>query len=151
LFNYHISHRQVSPPWGGWFDSNALLNLLFFRVSHWRTISAIGIPFEIYLDVLGVEEGFKVHYIPKCMEIMKLVRLLFQLVWMPAQTVRKLWTLWATLARCSAIFEPLAMPFIQMWHNLGGINVQDVTGVDTKYYFFMVNNLGGILNFCGLL
>jgi hypothetical protein len=33
-----------------------------------------------YLDVLGVEEGFKLHYIPKCMEIKNLVRLLFQVV-----------------------------------------------------------------------
>jgi hypothetical protein len=70
---------------------------------------------------------------------------------MLAQTVRKHWTLCATLTRCSAIFEPLVMPLLQMWHNFGGINVQDVTGIDTKSYFFMVNNLGGILSFCGLL
>jgi hypothetical protein len=56
------------------------LSLSFFRVSHWWTISAVTIPFGIYFHVLGVEEGFKVHYarIPECMEIMKLVRIFFQ-------------------------------------------------------------------------
>jgi hypothetical protein len=38
-----------------------------------------------------------------------------------------------------------------MWHNFGGQNVQDVMGIDTEFYFFMFKNLGGILNFCGLL
>lgn len=38
-----------------------------------------------------------------------------------------------------------------MWHNYGGKNVQNMKDVDSEFYFFMFNNLGGIPNFWGLL
>jgi hypothetical protein len=39
------------------------------------------------------------------------------------------------------------LPVIQMWHNFGVKSVHDVMGFDTESYFFMVNNLWGILIF----